>query len=78
MVIIGTPVDEFLNPTMQALARCIDEISPYLRDDQLLVLRSTLYPGTTAWIGERLQAAGRGRWWRSARSGWSRARPSAR
>src|SRR5918994_5714856 len=58
IIIIGTPVDEFLNPTMQALASCADEISPYLRDDQLLVLRSTLYPGTTTWIGERLQAAG--------------------
>lgn len=58
IIIIGTPVDEFLNPTMQGLARCADDIAPYLRDDQLLVLRSTLYPGTTSWIGERLQAAG--------------------
>lgn len=58
IVIIGTPVDEFHNPTMQALADCADGIAPYLRDDQLVVLRSTVYPGTTAWIGERLVALG--------------------
>jgi UDP-N-acetyl-D-mannosaminuronic acid dehydrogenase len=58
IVIIGTPVDEFLNPTMQALARCADELAPYLRDDQLVVLRSTIYPGTTDWIAERFAALG--------------------
>lgn len=47
IVTIGTPVDEFLNPERQVVLDCIDDLLPYLSDGQLLVLRSTLYPGTT-------------------------------
>ena len=50
IVTIGTPVDEFLNPVQAAVQHCIDDLLPYLADDQLLVLRSTVYPGTTDWL----------------------------
>ena len=59
IVTIGTPVDEFLNPERHVVQECIDALLPYLRDNQLLVLRSTLYPGTTEWIGEYLKRKGR-------------------
>ena len=55
IVTIGTPVDEFLNPERHVVQHCIDMLLPYLRDEQLLVLRSTLYPGTTNWIHAYLQ-----------------------
>jgi len=59
IVTIGTPVDEFLNPERQVVQDCIDVLLPHLRDGQLLVLRSTLYPGTTDWINAYLGHKGR-------------------
>src|SRR5205814_5181483 len=53
VVVIGTPIDEHHNPDMGAVDRAIDEIADNLRDGQLLVLRSTVYPGVTA-VVERL------------------------
>jgi UDP-N-acetyl-D-mannosaminuronic acid dehydrogenase len=47
IVTIGTPVDEFLNPERHVILKCIDDLLPHLDDGQLLILRSTLYPGTT-------------------------------
>lgn len=59
IITIGTPVDEFLNPERQVIQDCIDALLPHLRDGQLIVLRSTLYPGTTDWIDEHLKRLGR-------------------
>jgi UDP-N-acetyl-D-mannosaminuronic acid dehydrogenase len=59
VVTIGTPVDEFLNPVQAAVQRCIDDLLPYLSDDQMLVLRSTVYPGTTDWLDGYLKRIGR-------------------
>lgn len=59
IVTIGTPVDEFLNPVQAAVQHCIDDLLPYLSDDQLLVLRSTVYPGTTDWLDGYLKKLGR-------------------
>jgi UDP-N-acetyl-D-mannosaminuronic acid dehydrogenase len=59
IVTIGTPVDEFLNPKRSVVKDCIDALLPYLRDGQLLVLRSTLYPGTTDWVDTYLRSHGR-------------------
>jgi len=58
IVTIGTPVDQFLNPVQSAVQDCIDALLPYLHDGQLLVLRSTVYPGTTAWIDSYLKRLG--------------------
>ena len=59
IVTIGTPVDEFLNPVRNVVQVCIDALLPHMRDGQLLVLRSTLYPGTTDWIDAHLKQQGR-------------------
>jgi UDP-N-acetyl-D-mannosaminuronic acid dehydrogenase len=56
---IGTPVDEFLNPEMKAIKRWADDALPYLVDDQLIILRSTLYPGTTEWLDGYLKSRGK-------------------
>jgi UDP-N-acetyl-D-mannosaminuronic acid dehydrogenase len=59
IVTIGTPVDEFLNPVRIVVQECIDSLLPYLVDDQLLVLRSTVFPGTTDWLHSYLEKKGR-------------------
>ena len=51
IITIGTPVDEFLNPVRQVVQDCIDAMLPALADGQLLVLRSTVFPGTTELAG---------------------------
>src|SRR5215467_6543848 len=59
IVTIGTPIDEFLNPVRKVVQDCIDGLLPYLSDGQLLVLRSTVFPGTTDWLDGHLRRAGR-------------------
>ena len=59
IVTIGTPVDEFLNPVLGQIKKCLDGILPHIADGQLLILRSTIYPGTTEWIARYLQGLGR-------------------
>lgn len=53
VVVIGTPVDEHLNPDPHAVTKALRESLDAFRDDQLVVLRSTVYPGVTRTI-ERL------------------------
>jgi len=59
VVTIGTPVDEFHNPEVSNLTRCFDELMPYLRDDQTIILRSTVAPGTTTYIDNYLRRRGK-------------------
>jgi UDP-N-acetyl-D-mannosaminuronic acid dehydrogenase len=59
IITIGTPIDEFLNPVRKVIQDCVDALLPYLTDGQLLVLRSTVFPGTTDWIDGYLQRQGR-------------------
>ena len=54
IITIGTPVDEFLNPVQRLIRECLDELLPYMSADALIVLRSTVYPGTTEWLGKQL------------------------
>ncbi len=58
IITIGTPVDEFLNPVNKAIKECIDGLLPHLRDGQLVVLRSTLFPGTTDWLSHYFEQSG--------------------
>jgi UDP-N-acetyl-D-mannosaminuronic acid dehydrogenase len=59
IVTIGTPIDEFLNPVRRVIQDCIDALVPHLCDGQLLVLRSTVFPGTTDWLHSYLARKGR-------------------
>ncbi len=58
IVVIGTPVDEFLNPSTTVFERAVDQIAADLRPGALVVLRSTVYPGTTARVAADLRARG--------------------
>ena len=57
-MVIGTPVDEHLNPDPQAITLALERCRPHLRDGQLLVLRSTIYPGVTRQVERELEAWG--------------------
>jgi UDP-N-acetyl-D-mannosaminuronic acid dehydrogenase len=59
VVVIGTPVDEHLNPDPHSVTRALAENAPHFRDGQLLVLRSTVYPGVTARVEKLFADAGR-------------------
>jgi UDP-N-acetyl-D-mannosaminuronic acid dehydrogenase len=50
IVVIGTPVDEHLNPDPQAVLTAIESVGQHLVDGQLLVLRSTVFPGVTRMV----------------------------
>lgn len=56
--VIGTPVDEHLDPDPQAVLRAVEQVASYLRHGQLVVLRSTVYPGVTAMVERWLGAQG--------------------
>jgi UDP-N-acetyl-D-mannosaminuronic acid dehydrogenase len=59
IVVVGTPIDEHLNPDMFAVPRAIEQVEPHLVDGQLLVLRSTVYPGVTELVDRVLIDLGR-------------------
>ena len=52
--VVGTPVDEHLNPKVRSVLNVIEEYIPLLSDRQLLIMRSTLFPGTIRIIHEHL------------------------
>lgn len=58
VIVVGTPVDEHLNPDTSAVVDAIADIAPFLHDDQLLVLRSTVYPGITRSVEKLLAQKG--------------------
>ena len=55
IVVIGTPVDEHLNPDPNAIPAALSDTEEFFRDGQTLILRSTLFPGVTALV-ERMVA----------------------
>ena len=55
VVVVGTPVDEHLNPNLAAVPHAIERCVEFMRDGQLLILRSTVHPGVTA-LTEKLLA----------------------
>ncbi len=53
IIVIGTPIDKHLNPDPQAVVEAIEAVAEHMVDGQLLVLRSTVFPGVTRLV-ERL------------------------
>ena len=59
VVVIGTPVDEHLNPDPEAVPNAIISLLDVLKDGQHLVLRSTVYPGVTKLVEKVIAASGK-------------------
>jgi UDP-N-acetyl-D-mannosaminuronic acid dehydrogenase len=55
---LGTPVDEHMNPDFRAIESIISELRPHLGIGKLLILRSTVTPGTTEYVRRKLDASG--------------------
>lgn len=59
VLVIGTPVDNHLNPKVGEIIRAVKEIEDQINDKQLLVMRSTLYPGVTDKVNAYLKKSGK-------------------
>lgn len=46
IITIGTPVDEYLNPKVRQFLEFFVDIKKYLNRDQIIIVRSTVYPRT--------------------------------
>jgi UDP-N-acetyl-D-mannosaminuronic acid dehydrogenase len=55
VIIVGTPIDIHLNPDPNAVVEAVENVAKYLHDDQLLVLRSTVFPGVTQQVERTLR-----------------------
>ena len=58
IVCIGTPVDENLSPIPRIFEEIIEEIVPFIRSGSNVILRSTVFPGTTRLVEKRLHNIG--------------------
>lgn len=47
IITVGTPITEKKKPNMNYVFKVIDEIKKYLNNNQSIILRSTIYPGTS-------------------------------
>lgn len=59
VIVIGTPVDEHLNPRFTIFQEFFDEIIDLISDDHHIILRSTTFPGATVRIKDHLQSRGK-------------------
>ncbi|MFZ0180546.1 MAG: nucleotide sugar dehydrogenase [Candidatus Dormiibacterota bacterium] len=59
VVVVGTPVDRYLSPDVEAVARVITPLTDHLVDGHLVVLRSTVYPGVTERVARLIGKLGR-------------------
>ena len=59
VIVIGTPVDEHLNPQFTLFKQLFDQLLPYLHEGQHIILRSTVFPGSTQKIQDYLISKGK-------------------
>ncbi len=55
IIVLGTPIDDNMNPNLSLLKRVMKDILPHVREGHLLILRSTVSPGTSEIIREILE-----------------------
>jgi UDP-N-acetyl-D-mannosaminuronic acid dehydrogenase len=58
VLIVGTPVDEHLNPSFNAIHKALERCGSQLRDGQILILRSTVFPGISEHVQNFLKEKG--------------------
>jgi UDP-N-acetyl-D-mannosaminuronic acid dehydrogenase len=59
ITVVGTPVDRHLNPTVRELYKSVDDLLGYIGDGTLLILRSTISPGVTNLVYQRIHSLNR-------------------
>jgi len=58
IITIGTPVDEYLNPKMLPILQLAEHLTRYLHDGHHVMLRSTVFPGTSQRLREFFEGQG--------------------
>jgi UDP-N-acetyl-D-mannosaminuronic acid dehydrogenase len=58
IMIVGTPIDEHLNPSLHSIHRAIRSCREYLRNGQIMILRSTVFPGMSRQIQNYFEELG--------------------
>ncbi len=59
IICVPTPLSKTKEPDVSFIVNCFDKLLPHLKKDQLIILESTTYPGTTREIlAPRLKEAG--------------------
>jgi UDP-N-acetyl-D-mannosaminuronic acid dehydrogenase len=58
VLVVATPIDGHMSPSFTAIDDVLSSYRSYFRGGQLLILRSTLYPGTSARVSRWLQENG--------------------
>jgi UDP-N-acetyl-D-mannosaminuronic acid dehydrogenase len=58
IVVIGTPVGENLEPDQSAIPNAMQDCAPHFAAGQILILRSTVYPGVTARVEKMVAGLG--------------------
>ena len=58
LVVIGTPVGEKLEPDQSAIPNALQSCAAHLGPGQILILRSTVYPGVTARVEKMVAGLG--------------------
>src|SRR3989304_462777 len=59
IIVVGTPIDEYLSPNHSLTTKLLDKYFDYFRDGQIVILRSTVYPGTTEKVQNYFQKRGK-------------------
>lgn len=59
IITIGTPVDEYLSPKTRGLFDLADSLLPHLSGEQCVILRSTVFPGTSEHLTEHVARKGK-------------------
>lgn len=52
---LGTPVDENMDPVYDQINEAIEKMLPFLKKNQLLILRSTVAPKTTTYVKDLIE-----------------------
>ncbi len=58
VLVVGTPVDQYLSPDPAAVPKIVADLVPCLRQGQLVILRSTVFPGVTRRVAQVLAHGG--------------------
>ena len=58
IVTIGTPVDEYLNPKLLPMLSFAEKLLPFITPSHNIILRSTVFPGTSDRVYEFFQKSG--------------------
>lgn len=55
IITLGTPIDENMNPVLDQIDSALGNIIPFLKKNQLIILRSTVSPRTTLYVKDKIE-----------------------